>query len=62
MAGKKAKFALADFFSNLFSNFGRIVLTNLIFAVPLAVFPAGLQAKPEQGAEKRLKVGICACI
>lgn len=38
MAGKKAKFALADFFSNLFSNFGRIVLTNLIFAVPLAVF------------------------
>lgn len=38
MAGKKAKFALADFFSNLFSNFGKIVFTNLLFAVPLAVF------------------------
>lgn len=37
MAGKKAKFALADFFSNLFSNFGKIIFTNLLFAVPLAV-------------------------
>ena len=37
MAGKKAKFALADFFGNLFSNFGKIIFTNLLFAVPLAV-------------------------
>ena len=37
MAGKKAKFALTDFFNNLFNNFGKIVFTNLLFAVPLAV-------------------------
>lgn len=37
MAGKKAKFALADFFGNLFYNFGKIIFTNLLFAVPLAV-------------------------
>lgn len=37
MAGKKAKFALSDFFSNLFFNFGKIVFANLLFAVPLAV-------------------------
>lgn len=37
MAGKKAKFALADFFSNLFYNFSKVIFTNLLFAVPLAV-------------------------
>ena len=37
MAGEKAKFALTDFFNNLFNNFGKIVFTNLLFAVPLAV-------------------------
>lgn len=37
MAGEKAKFALSNFFSNLFYNFGKIIFTNLLFAVPLAV-------------------------
>lgn len=40
MAGKKAKFALADFFSNLFYNFGKIIFANLLFAVPFSLLTA----------------------
>ena len=38
MAENKNKFALVDFFNSLFSNLGKLMLTNLIFAVPCAVF------------------------
>lgn len=38
MAGEKTKFALTEFFNNLFKNFGKLILTNIIFALPFAVF------------------------
>ena len=49
MAGKKAKFALTDFFNNLFNNFGKIVFTNLLFAVPLAVLLVCYRVHPILG-------------
>ncbi len=38
MAENKNKLTLVDFFNNLFSNLGKLILTNLIFAVPCSVF------------------------
>ncbi len=37
MASKKGAFALTDFVSNLFSNIPKLLLTNLLFALPFAV-------------------------
>ena len=37
MAKENSSVALTKFFSNLFSNFPKLILTNLIFAVPFAV-------------------------
>lgn len=38
MAENKNKLTLVDFFNSLFSNLGKLILTNLIFAVPCSVF------------------------
>lgn len=38
MASEKNMFALTNFFSSLFHNFPKLLLTNLLFAVPFAVF------------------------
>lgn len=38
MVSEKSKFALTQFFSSLFHNFPKLLLTNLLFAVPFAVF------------------------
>lgn len=38
MAGENNQFGLTQFFSVLFHNFPRLLLTNLLFAVPFAVF------------------------
>lgn len=38
MAAEKNMFALTNFFTSLFHNFPRLLLTNLFFAVPFAVF------------------------
>ncbi len=32
------KYSLSDFFSGYFSNYGRLLLSNLLFCIPLAVF------------------------
>ncbi len=36
------KYSLSDFFVNYFSNFGRVLIVNLLFAVPLAVYAGGI--------------------
>ena len=41
---KTRKYSLSDFFANYFSNFGRLLLVNLMFSVPLAVFVGGIVA------------------
>ncbi len=38
MASEKNIFALSDFFSSLFHNFPKLLFTNVLFAVPFAVF------------------------
>ncbi len=38
MSSNNSAFALTDFFSRLFRNFPKLLLTNLFFAVPTAVF------------------------
>ena len=38
----KRKYNLTDFFSNYFNNFGRMLLANLFFCIPLAGFSTGL--------------------
>ncbi len=36
------KYNLTDFFGNYFGNFGRLLVANLLFCLPLAVFVGGL--------------------
>lgn len=38
MAAEKSPIALTNFFSSLFHNFPKLMLTNLLFAVPFALF------------------------
>lgn len=38
MTAEKTKLGITRFFSGLFKNFGKILLTNLLFAVPLVIF------------------------
>ncbi len=38
MSSEKNSIALANFFSSLFKNFPKLLLTNLLFAIPFAVF------------------------
>lgn len=38
MAAEKSSVALTKFFSNLFHNFSKLILTNLLFAVPFVLF------------------------
>lgn len=42
MAAGKSPIALSNFFSNLFHNFPKLILTNLLFAVPLTVILGAL--------------------
>ncbi len=39
---KKRKYNLTDFFSNYFRCFGKLVLVNLMFCIPLAVFAGAM--------------------
>lgn len=41
---KTRKYSLSDFFVNYFSNFGRLLLVNIMFSIPLAVFVGGIIA------------------
>lgn len=41
---KTRKYSLSDFFVNYFSNFGRILLVNFLFCIPLAIFTGGIVA------------------
>ena len=38
MAQGKKKYSLAEFFSGYFDNFGNMLLVNLFYCIPLAVF------------------------
>lgn len=41
-ANASRKYGLSDFFANYFSNFGRLLLANLLFCVPLAILGGGV--------------------